>query len=73
MQEDRYLREALLNYSRNILLISLVISLITASLVFLALYWMIVRPIIKLSSNMDAFLQTPGKPAAGLSADRSAR
>lgn len=59
VQEDKYLRAALLNYARNILLISLVISLITASLVFLALYWLIVRPIIKLSSNMDAFSQNP--------------
>jgi signal transduction histidine kinase len=59
VQEDRYLREALLNYASNILLISLVISLITASLVFLALYWMIVRPIIRLSSNMDDFSHHP--------------
>lgn len=59
LQEDRYLRAALLNYARNILLISLVISLITASLVFLALYWMIVRPIIRLSSNMDEFSNHP--------------
>ncbi|MGB7287048.1 MAG: HAMP domain-containing sensor histidine kinase, partial [Salaquimonas sp.] len=59
VQEDKYLRAALLTYSRNILLISLVISLITASLVFMALYWMIVRPIIKLSSNMDEFSQHP--------------
>lgn len=59
VQEDRYLRSALLTYSRNILLISLAISLITASLVFLALYRMIVRPIIRLSSNMDAFSRHP--------------
>jgi len=59
VQEDKYLRDALLNYARNILLISLVISLITASLVFLTLYWMIVRPIIRLSSNMDEFSRHP--------------
>lgn len=59
IQEDRYLRDALLTYSRNILLISLAISLITASLVFLALYWLIVRPIIRISSNMDAFSERP--------------
>jgi len=59
VQEDSYLRDALLTYSRNILLISLVISLITASLVFLALYWLIVRPIIRISSNMDAFSKHP--------------
>ena len=59
VQEDKYLRSAMLNYSRNILLISLVISLITAGLVFLALYWLIVRPIIRISSNMDAFSRHP--------------
>ncbi|MCO5134371.1 MAG: HAMP domain-containing histidine kinase [Phyllobacteriaceae bacterium] len=59
VQEDKYLRNAMLSYSRNILLISLVISLITAGLVFLALYWLIVRPIIRISSNMDAFSQHP--------------
>ena len=59
VQEDKYLRSAMLNYARNILLISLVISLITAGLVFLALYWLIVRPIIRISSNMDAFSQHP--------------
>ncbi len=59
VQEDKYLRDALLTYSRNILFISLAISLITAGLVFLALYWMIVRPIIRLSSNMDEFSMYP--------------
>lgn len=59
VQEDRFLRSALLVFARNILLISLVISLITATLVYLALYWLIVRPIIKISTNMNAFSQTP--------------
>ena len=59
VQEDKYLRSAMLTYARNILLISLVISLITAGLVFLALYWLIVRPIIRISSNMDAFSRHP--------------
>lgn len=59
VQEDKYLRDALIQFSRNILLISLAISLFTAGLVFLSLYWLIVRPIIKLSSNMDAFSEHP--------------
>lgn len=63
VQRDDYLRAALLTYSRNILLISLAISLITAGLVFLALYWLIVRPIIKLSSNMEAFSKHPENSA----------
>lgn len=63
VQMDSYLRDAMLNYARNILLISLVISLITAGLVFLALYWLIVRPIIRISSNMDAFSRHPEEAA----------
>lgn len=59
VQEDKYLRNAMWAFARNILLISLGISFITAGLVFLSLYWMIVMPIIKLSSNMDAFSKTP--------------
>lgn len=59
VQEDKYLRKAMWDFARNILLISLGISFITAGLVFLSLYWMIVMPIIKLSSNMDAFSKTP--------------
>lgn len=59
VQEDKYLQKAMWDFARNILLISLGISFITAGLVFLSLYWMIVMPIIKLSSNMDAFSKTP--------------
>ncbi len=62
VQMDNYLRDALLIFSRNILLLSLAISLITAGLVYMALYWMIVRPIIRLSSNMDAFSHSPETP-----------
>ncbi len=59
VQEDRHLRGALLTYSRNVLLISLAISLITAALVFLALYALIVRPIKRISDNMTAFSEQP--------------
>lgn len=59
VQEDKYLRQAMWDFAKNILLISLGISIITAGLVFLSLYWLIVRPIIKLSSNMEAFSKSP--------------
>lgn len=59
VQKDHYLRKALLTYSRNVMLLSLAISLITAALVFLALYLIIVRPIKRISSNMTAFSQQP--------------
>lgn len=59
VQQDRFLRNAMLAYAGNILLISLAISLITAGLVYLTLYFLIVRPIIRLSRNMDDFSKNP--------------
>ncbi|MFZ1815601.1 MAG: HAMP domain-containing sensor histidine kinase [Rhizobiaceae bacterium] len=59
VQTDVRLKHALRLYARNVLLLSLAISLITASLVFLALHWLIVRPIRRLSRNMNAFSAEP--------------
>jgi signal transduction histidine kinase len=63
VQTDTRLKEALRRYSRNVLLLSLAISAITAALVFLALYWMIVRPIRRMSGNMMAFAREPDNAA----------
>jgi signal transduction histidine kinase len=57
--QEAALRNALLVYSRNILLLSLAISMITASLVYLALKAMIVRPIQRLTTSMVAFSEAP--------------
>ncbi|GGK24031.1 sensor histidine kinase [Salinarimonas ramus] len=53
------LREALLAFSRNILVLSLIISGITAGLVYLALQALIVRPVRRLSANLAQFSQAP--------------
>jgi len=53
------LRAALLAYSRNILLLSLVISAITGALVYVALRSNIVRPMQRLSANILAFSTAP--------------
>jgi signal transduction histidine kinase len=53
------LRLAMLEFSRNILFLSLIISGITASLVYLALQWVIVRPVRRLSGNIAAFAGNP--------------
>jgi signal transduction histidine kinase len=58
VEEDR-LRSAMWGFAGNILLLSLLISLITAGLVYLALNQMIVRPIKRLSENMAAFESEP--------------
>ena len=60
--EDGPLRRAMLEYSRNILLLSLVISIITAALVYLALLLLFVRPMHRITSNMMAFHRDPEAP-----------
>lgn len=57
--DQRPLREAMLDFSRNILLLSLIISGITASLVYFALQWVIVRPVRRLSGNIASFAGNP--------------
>jgi signal transduction histidine kinase len=63
VQKDTRLKQALRIYSRNVLLISLAISIITATLVISALYWLIVRPVRRLSTNMTAFSREPDNAA----------
>jgi signal transduction histidine kinase len=53
------LRQAVIDFSRNILVLSLVISGFTASLVYLTLQWVIVRPVRRLSGNIAAFAGNP--------------
>jgi signal transduction histidine kinase len=58
------LRTAMLYYSRNILLLSLTISIITAALVYIALRFLFVRPLRRLSTNIVAFSTAPEDAAA---------
>jgi signal transduction histidine kinase len=53
------LRKAMLRYSVDIMLLSLVISGITAALVYLALHYMFVRPMRRVTANMVAFRADP--------------
>ena len=57
------LRRAMWRYSRNVLLISLVISTIAAALLYLALHYMFVRPMHRLTQNMTAFRADPENPS----------
>ncbi len=59
VQEMKHIQAAMWKYARNILLLSLLISVFAAALVYLALYRLIVLPIIRISSNMDAFSKEP--------------
>ena len=61
--DETPLRNAMLRYSVNILLVSLLISVITATLVYLALHTMFVRPLRRITANMMAFHEEPENPA----------
>ncbi|HEV2677899.1 MAG TPA: HAMP domain-containing sensor histidine kinase [Aliidongia sp.] len=56
---ERPLREAMIAFARNLFEISLVISAITAALVYVTLQWLLVRPMRQLSENMIAFREDP--------------
>ena len=53
------LKQAMLDYGRNIFMLSLLISVITAALLFLAVRRFIVRPISKVVSSMVLFQENP--------------
>ena len=57
------LRQAMFRFSRNILLLSLVISAITATLVYLSLHYLFVRPMHRLTANMVTFREDPENAA----------
>ncbi len=63
VQSITHIQAALWGFARNILLLSLLISVFAAALVYLALYRLIVRPIIQISGNMQAFSQEPENAA----------
>ncbi len=56
------LRKAMLRFSVNVLLLSLIISAITAALVYLALHYLLVRPMRRITANMMAFHADPENP-----------
>jgi signal transduction histidine kinase len=60
--DEAPLRKAMLTFSVNILLLSLLISGITAMLVFFALHYILVRPMGRFTQNMVAFRADPENP-----------
>jgi signal transduction histidine kinase len=59
---DKRLRAAMLVYSRNVALLSLVLSLFTATLVYAAIDRIMIRPIRAMTSSMLAFARAPDDP-----------
>lgn len=64
--DETALKHAMWGFARNILILSLIISAITASLVYVALRWMIVRPVQRLGRAMAVFSENPEDPARRL-------
>jgi signal transduction histidine kinase len=60
--DQESLRKGLLQFSANILVISLIISGITLALVYLALHYLFVRPMRRITANMEAFRADPEDP-----------
>ena len=59
VMDEEPLRKAMLRYSTDILFLSLVISCISAALVYLALHYLFVRPMRRVTANMIAFRADP--------------
>lgn len=68
---DEALRKDMLSYARMMFVLSLVISLITAVLIFLAINRMMIRPIRRLARNMQLFSERPDDPERVFAADGS--
>ncbi|GAA3058650.1 HAMP domain-containing sensor histidine kinase [Rhizobium viscosum] len=62
VMKDRPLRKAMLVYARNVLLLSILISLFTGTLIFFAINRILIRPIRKLTGSMQQFAADPENP-----------
>jgi signal transduction histidine kinase len=61
--DEAPLRQAMYVFSRNLLLVSLAIAILTAALVYLALHFLFVRPMRRLTENLVGFHENPESPA----------
>ncbi len=57
------LRRAMFRFSRNLVAVSLLLAVVTAALVYLALNYLFVRPMRRLTENMVAFHENPESAA----------
>jgi signal transduction histidine kinase len=63
--DEQPLHEAMVAFSWRVLGLSIVISLITATLIFLALQWFIIRPMQRMTGEMVRFRNEPEAPLEG--------
>lgn len=57
--DENLLKAAMVKFSTNVLTLSIVISLITGGLVYLAIIWMLIRPMRRLTATMVRFGEAP--------------
>jgi signal transduction histidine kinase len=57
--DEAPLRMQMWDFGRRIFVLSIVISLLTAALVYLALHWLLVRPMRRITANMTLFRDDP--------------
>jgi hypothetical protein len=70
VMDEAPLRQAMLRFTFNLLLLSLAISAITATLVYLALHYLLVRPMRRITANMMRFRDDPENPARVIAVSR---
>jgi signal transduction histidine kinase len=61
--DEKPLRQAMYRFSRNLLVVSLLIAVSTAALVYLALHYLFVRPMRRLTAGLMAFHEDPENSA----------
>ncbi len=61
--DEAPLRKAMYRFSRNVLIVSLLIAGIVSALVYLALHYLFVRPMRRLTANLVGFHENPENPA----------
>jgi signal transduction histidine kinase len=64
--DEAPMRRAMLHYARRILVLSLIISFITACLVYISLQWLLVRPMRQLIDSIIRFRGSPEDPATAI-------
>src|SRR3954454_18999421 len=70
VMDEEPLRKAMLRFTFNLLLLSLAISGITATLVYLALHYLLVRPMRRITANIMRFRDDPENPARVIAVSR---
>jgi signal transduction histidine kinase len=61
--DEKPLRLAMVRFSRNLVLVSLVIAILTTALVYAALHYLFVRPMRRLTASLVAFHADPESPS----------